>query len=63
MDSTPPSSKKMKTKGVKRGGRLESWFSGESEKIDKYLHETSSKLINTPISYPSTGLKIKSLWK
>jgi len=38
----------MKSRGVKRGGRLESWFSGESEKIDKYLHETSRKLINTP---------------
>ena len=48
MDSTPPSSNRMKSRGVKRGGRLESWFSGESEKIDKYLHETSRKLINTP---------------
>jgi len=40
MDSTPPSSKRMKTCGVKRGGHLEGWFSREDEKIDKYLHET-----------------------
>jgi len=32
MDSTPPSSKKMKNCGVKRVGRLESWFAGEDEK-------------------------------
>jgi len=38
----------MKIRGVKRGGRLESWFSGEEEKIEKYLHETSRKVINNP---------------
>jgi len=38
----------MKTRGVKRGARLKRWFSGEGEKIDKYLHETSRKMINNP---------------
>jgi len=36
-DSTPFSSKRMKTRGIKRGGRLEGWFSGEDGKIEKYL--------------------------
>jgi len=61
MDSTPPSSKRMKSRTVKRGGRLESWFSGESEKIDKYLHETSRKLINTPKIISFNWLKEQKL--
>jgi len=48
MALTPPSSKRMKTKVVRSGGKLEDWFSGESELIYKYLHETSRKIINTP---------------
>jgi len=48
MDSTPPSSKRVKTHGIKRGERLKGWFSGEDEKIEKYLHETSRKMINNP---------------
>jgi len=48
MNSTPSSSKRMKTRGVKRGRRLEKWFSGESEKIERYLHETSRKITNNP---------------
>jgi len=47
MDSTSPSSKRIKTRAVRRGGRL-AWFSGEDEKIEKYLHETSRKAINNP---------------
>jgi len=46
MDSTPLSSKRMKTRWLKRGGSLEGWFSGEDDKIEKYLHETSRKMIN-----------------
>ena len=38
----------MKTRGIKRGGHLEGWFSGEDEKIEKYVHETSWKMINNP---------------
>jgi len=47
MASTPPSSKRMKTRAVRSGGKLEGWFSRESELIDKYLHETSRKIVNT----------------
>jgi len=48
MESTPTSSKKMKTKVVRSGGKHESWVSGESELIEKFLHERSRKVINTP---------------
>jgi len=48
MDSTPPSFKRMKTRVVRKGGRLENWFSREGEQIEKYLHETSRKVINNP---------------
>jgi len=48
MASTPPSYKRMKTRAVRSGGKLEGWFSGESKLIEKYLHETSRKIINTP---------------
>jgi len=48
MESTPLPSKRMKSKGVKRSGRLESWFVGENQKIKKYLHETNRKAINNP---------------
>ena len=37
----------MKTRAVTSGGKLEGWFSGESELIDKYLHKTSMKIVNT----------------
>jgi len=61
MDSTPPSSKRMKTHGVKRGGCLESWFSGEDEKIEKYLHETSRKTTNNPKLISFNWLKEQKL--
>jgi len=61
MDSTPPSSKRMKTRGVKRGGRLEGWFLGEEEKIEKYLHETSRKAINNPKIISFNWLKEQKL--
>jgi len=48
MYSTFPSSKRMKAHGIKRGGHSEGWFSGKDEKIQKYLHETSRKVINNP---------------
>jgi len=38
----------MKTRAVKSGGRLKRWFSGEEEVIEKYLHETSRKVVNNP---------------
>jgi len=38
----------MKTHLVKRRVHLENWFSGDDEKIEKFLHETSRKAINNP---------------
>jgi len=61
MESTPPSSKRMKTRGVKRGGRLEGWLAGEDEKIEKYLHETSRKAINNPKLITFNWLKEQKL--
>jgi len=34
MAGTPPSTKRMKTRAVRSGGKLEGWFSGDSELID-----------------------------
>jgi len=61
MDSTPSSSKRMKTHGIKRGGHLEGWFSGEDKKIEKYLHELSRKVINNPKFITFNWLKEQKL--
>jgi len=61
MASTPPSSKRMKTRVVRSGGKLECWFLGESELIDKYLHETSRKIVNTPKLVSFTWMKQQNL--
>jgi len=44
MPGTPPSAKRMKSRAVRSGGKLEGWFSGDAELINKYLHETSRKV-------------------
>ncbi|XP_068500447.1 uncharacterized protein [Phaseolus vulgaris] len=36
MESTSPTSKRVKTRAVRTGGRLESWFSGDTELTEKY---------------------------
>jgi len=46
MDSTPPTSKRVKTRVVRSEGRLEGWFSGGNDLIEKYRFETSIKKIN-----------------
>jgi len=38
----------MKTRVLKRSGHLEAWFSGDDEKIEKFLHESSRKAIKNP---------------
>ena len=48
MDSTPPTSKRVKTRAVRSGGRLEGWFSGDNDLIERYRFETSNKVINNP---------------
>jgi len=61
MAATLPSSKRMKTRVVRSDGKLEGWFSGESELIDKYLHETSRKIVNTPKLVSFTWMKQQNL--
>ena len=46
MESTPSTSKRIKTRAVRSGGRLEGWFSGDNELIERYRFETSTKVIN-----------------
>jgi len=48
MDSTPPTSRRVKTRAVRSRGRLEGWFSGDNDLIEKYRFETSTKVINNP---------------
>ena len=48
MDSTPPTSKRIKIRVVRSGGRLEGWFSRDNELIERYRFETSTKVINNP---------------
>jgi len=57
MAGTPPSAKRMKTRAVRSAGKLEGWFSRESELINKYLHETSRKGVNTPKLVSFTWMK------
>jgi len=47
MVGTPPSAKRMKSRGVKSTGKLEGWFSGDATLINKYLLEISRKNVNT----------------
>jgi len=48
MESSPPSSKRMKNRAVRRSGKMEGWFSSDPDLMNKYLPETSRKVINTP---------------
>jgi len=61
MVGTPQSVTRMKTKVVRSGGKLEGWFSGEFELINKYLHETSRKSVNTPKLFSFTWMKQPNL--
>jgi len=47
----------MKTRAVRSGGKLEGRFLGELELIEKYLHETSRKIVNTPNLVSFTWIK------
>jgi len=61
MESTPPTSKRIKTRVVGSGGRLEGWFFGDNELIEKYRFETSTKVINNPKVVSFDWLKIQKL--
>jgi len=61
MVGTLPSGKRMKTRVVRSGGKLEGQFSGEAELINKYLHETSRKSVNTPKVFSFTWMKQQNM--
>jgi len=61
MVDTPPSAKRMKSMGVKSSGKLEGWFAGDTNLINKYLLETSRKNVNTPKVVSFTWMKQQKL--
>jgi len=61
MVGTPPSVKRMKSRGVKSSGMLEGWFAGDTNLINKYLVETSRKNVNTPKVVSFTWMKQQKL--
>ena len=61
MDSTPPTSKRVKTRAVRSGGRIEGWFSGDNDLIERYRFETSTKVINNPKVVCFDSLKSQKL--
>jgi len=61
MVETPPSAKRMKSKGVKSSVKFEGWFSGDDDLINKYLLETSRKSVNTPKMVSFTWMKQQKL--
>jgi len=61
MAGTPPSDKRMKSRGVKSSGKLEGWFSSDVDLINKYLLETSRKSANTPKVVSFTWMKQQNL--
>jgi len=61
MESTPPTSKRVKSRVVRSGGRLKGWFSGDNDLIERYRYETSIKKINNPKVVCFDWLKSKKL--
>jgi len=61
MQSTPHTSKRVKTRAVRSGGRLEGWFSGDNELIERYRFETTTKVINNPKFVSFDWLKSQKL--
>ena len=61
MAGTPPPAERMKSRGVKSSGKLEGWFSGDVDLINKYLLETSRKSVNTPKVVSFTWMKQQKL--
>jgi len=57
MAGTLLSAKRMKVRVVKSGGKLEGWFLGDVDLINKYLLETSRKSVNTPKMVSFTWMK------
>jgi len=61
MESNPPTSKRVKTRAVRSGGRLEGWFPGDNELIERYRFETSTKVIKSPKVVSFDWLKSQKL--
>jgi len=61
MESTPSTSKRVKTRAIRSGGRLEGWFSGDNDLIEMYRFETSTKVINNPKVVSVDWLKSQKL--
>jgi len=61
MARTPSSAKRMMSRGVKSSGKLEGWFAGDINLINKYLLETSRKNVNTPKFISFTWMKQQKL--
>ena len=61
MESTPLTSKRVKTRAVRPGGRLEGWFSGDNDLIERYRFETNTKVINNPKVVSFDWLKSQKL--
>jgi len=61
MESTPPTSKRIKKRAVRSGGILWGWFSGDNELIEKYRFETSTKVIKNPKVVSFDWLKSQKL--
>jgi len=47
MAGIPPSAKRVKSRGVKSSRKLEGWFAGDTNLINKYLLETSRKNVSS----------------
>ena len=62
MESTPPTSKRVKTRAVRSEGRLEGWFSGDNDLIERYRFKTSTKVINNPKVVCFDWLKSQKLY-
>jgi len=61
METTPQTSKRIKSRAIRSGGRLEGWFSGDNELIERYRFETSTKVINNPKVVSFDWLKSQKL--
>jgi len=61
IESTPPTSKRIKTKVVRSGGRLEGWFSRDNGLYERHRFETSTKVINNPKVVSFDWLKSQKL--
>jgi len=58
---SPRRKKYRATKGTTKAGHLETWFSGDNEKIESFLHEMNIKVFYTPKLLSFNWLKEQNL--